>query len=408
MSLLNDMKDILNLAHAQGWVRTLRQGRSQAPDEPGLVSQLVSGSVGQALRSAMKASPPAGSTFATMSGTFIHQSPKVLLQGGAEVELGDLLLVVVNEATGRGRAGLFQAKKNSQPSSGRLTGNEQAQFGLYQAWPDFILKAPLFPPQHQHAVWKVGADPENGLYMAAYDGYAYDEDPLRALPTGDPSALRRWAPVAGPGRAGLVSFGQSLGVDMDEPTWRVGQIDHLHTSQSGVPCPTELAEYMHALLQETVGREFVIAGHRRNASYTSWTCWDDLINGLLEMGAHPAYRYSHIRTGVGSRQGVRHQALLLLSGLPARHLLAFDSYWRDFDGNPDLLDYHRCLLWHAHPGQSWPHTPEGLFLRTIADNCDSIEYVSGHAGYDNEFPAGEGAMDGERGMALVVQHKYAD
>ena len=108
------------------------------PQEPDYVSELVNG-LPEDLYKTLSVYAP-GYRFA-VSGVFCHQKPMALLETGGKVELGDLLIVYIEEnieAVLKSNALLLQAKRtNKVPYVVHY--DERNQLRLYEEWPKFEL-----------------------------------------------------------------------------------------------------------------------------------------------------------------------------------------------------------------------------------------------------------------------------
>jgi hypothetical protein len=324
MALIDDVRDIVNMAHAKAWEKTLASGISAAPDEPGIISQLVGVDVRNALTQAWQNHSAGTGTQVLLSGTFIHQKPYIKTNGN-RFEMGDLLLVSIHHgAAGRtvptGYATLFQAKKSSQRKTGPLTGiNEANQLNFYKAFTPFEIQSnvmsPLSPSTMQ--LWDIGDAPDCGCYLIAYDGHAYD------LPISPPQLPRLWEPTLGPGHATFVPGFAGNNSATLAPTMTISDVNaSTCTASVGVACVDELACFIADMLAPSGpvprGRPFT-----PNASATGNSSdWDLLMKEFLNMRTS---MYSHKRTGVGKSAGNRYRDLIFYSGQQGYDTLVNDA-----------------------------------------------------------------------------------
>ncbi|MBQ3301190.1 MAG: hypothetical protein IJH04_03455 [Eggerthellaceae bacterium] len=312
MALVHDLRDIINLAHARAWDAAIKHGKS-SPDEPGIVSQLVRSTTCQDMTAAVAKWPAAlGNTYATLSGSFIHQSPKVEFNFNGmrrTTEIGDLLLIAIDHANQSGTATLLQAKKSAQRSTGALAGgNADAQFHLYEQWPQFISANSTFP-QHSPRTksdWDLLVQPDTGSYLTVYDDHAYQVPPLAGS----------WAPQRGPRHAAFqTTFDCS--VQRDDASMTFGSPLAAGASiTTGVDCPSLLGDFMQALLLGRQGRPFQLLT-LPNAIFTDW---DHFIDEMLRLGAKASYTFNHAASGAKNQP--RHRVLALCNDFPAQALAA--------------------------------------------------------------------------------------
>lgn len=312
MALVDDLRDIINLAHARAWDAAIKHGKS-SPDEPGIVSQLVRSATCQDIAAAVANWPAAlGSTYATLSGSFIHQSPKVEFNFNGmrrTTEIGDLLLIAIDHGNQCGTASLLQAKKSAQRSTGALGGgNADAQFHLYEQWPQFVSANSTFPLHSPRtgSDWDLLVQPDTGNYLMVYDDHAYKVPP----------SAGSWAPQQGPQYAAFqTTFDCST--QQDDASMTFGSPLAAGASiGAGVDCPNLLGDFMEALLLGQQGRKFQLLT-LPNAIFTDW---DYFIDEMLKLGAKASYTFNHAATGAQNQP--RHRALAFCDDFPAQALAA--------------------------------------------------------------------------------------
>jgi hypothetical protein len=310
MALVDDLRDIVNLAHATAWQAANLVGKT-SPDEPGIVSQLVRLQTKNAIQTAV-ANWPAGQQYATLSGSFIHQSPKVTFSFNGNLrttEIGDLLLLGIDHNNHCGRGTLLQVKKSSQRTTGSLAaGNADAQLHLYQQWPAFVSANGTFPINSTLTAspWNLGIHPDTGNYMTVYDKHAYQVPPA-PLPG-------IWKPMQGPQFVNFKgSFDTAIPPDEASMTFGDAMAPGVNTN-AGVNCPKLLGDLMDGLLLQQQGRPF----HLLSAPNASFDDWDYFIHEMLNLGAKASYTFNHAASGAINVP--RHALLSFCSAFPAQAL----------------------------------------------------------------------------------------
>lgn len=307
MSLIDEIREYVNRSHAYAW----RAAHPTAPDEPGLVSALLSREMYQGLRDVLCRNIPP-STKLMVKGVFTHQTPKVKpVTGTKAVEIGDLLLIQQHFDTdpakpSTGRALLLQAKASLKPKTGSLnSGTQRTQFELYQNWPAFTGETRLATSPIGYSSWdftlpSAGSEPctAGAEYAIVYKKHAYR------------SALTspRWKGVlsAGPDHATLLAHSFS-----SKSTWVTGTCPPLPAhARGGVRCPMDFACTLSGLLAGSVGRSFN-PGVKSGRDH-----WSIFINEMLEMASKPEedYRYTNANQGVIS--GMRGRDLFMQAAAP--------------------------------------------------------------------------------------------
>jgi hypothetical protein len=315
----------------------------------------------------------------------------------------------------------LQAKKNTVQSTGALTVKEAVQLALYQTWPSFVLNGKLLSTSAKKKTWNISQNQQNGLYMIAFDGHPYIEEPSVIFPVHGSAPGRPWRPDLGPGHGSFSSFG-SFGPNQDEPTFRCGPIQAGNSAATGVNCTLDLAEFMLALFNkdQLTGRDFVLQGNPAAAGSPT-SDWDELINEFINLAAKSAYVYRHKRTGAGTNGAKprRHETLLSMMTTMApsvsRHLLAataleLNDLWFE---DPETI-----AMWLRgwRPTRPWlAQTPLGAVFNAISSDPSVYRAVDaifhgrsvGPPGFPSESHDEERDEPG-RGTHVLIMHKYDD
>lgn len=307
MTFQDDVRRYVNQSHANAW----RRAGAKAPDEPALVSSFLSrdmyGGLGKILRAWH------GSPFATVSGIFTHQTPKVrLLTQTQSTEIADLMLVHQHfSVAGRsvvstvGNALLLQAKRTGNPATGSVaSGTAALQFELYRDWAPFVgvTRLPSSPLGSNYwdfrssVVSGVPAPSKEGAYLTVFDKHAFSISHCKP----------QWAaPVSpGPAYAALATY-------PDDCTWSQGNAPAPGTPAiSGVDCPVDFGTAFAQFLAGKRGRPFTPG---INAGRDHWSIF---VNLMLRESAKSSTNYLYNSSNQGIRNAPRGQTLLLGSVAP--------------------------------------------------------------------------------------------
>lgn len=352
MALVDDIRDYVNRSHAYAWLNCT----GKAPDEPALISSLLSQEMYLGLRDALRKRLPT-TTDVSVRGIFTHQTPQVQMDGETQsVEIADLMLVHQHfnrpgHSLPYGNALLFQAKRTAARSTGSVnSGTQRLQFELYQSWKPFVGKGrlPPAPPGFLHWDFRHGnvvsqAKAVQGAeYLTVYDMQAYSVAP--ASPQWMASLLD------GPAHSSLVT------AYSDQCTWSAGGTpDPYATAADGVDCPLDFGRVFTGFLNGTHGRSFrpgVIDGRNH---------WSVFVNTMLLMSAAASSRYVYNSKNQRVVSRVRSREVLQLAAQTAMmHTLEaeldeFESRHRLMSGPTMHIPVFRRLYRGLQQAGSRPH-----------------------------------------------------
>lgn len=311
MSLIDEIREYVNRSHAYAW----RVAYPAVPDEPGLVSALLSKEMYQGLQDVLSRNIPS-STQLMVKGIFTHQTPKVKsVTDTKAVEIGDLLLIQQHFYTdpakpSTGRALLLQAKTSLKPKTGSLnSGTQRSQFQLYQSWPEFTGETRLATSPAGYSSWdftlpSAGSEPctAGAEYAVVYKKHAYNSvltDPCW-----------KGGVLPGPDHATLLANSFSSG-----STWVTGLCPLSPASaRGGVLCLMDFARTLSDLLTGSVGRSFS-PGVRNGEDH-----WSIFINEMLEVASKPGGDYLYTNKNQGVISDMRGRDLLLQAAAPILRL----------------------------------------------------------------------------------------
>jgi len=408
--LVDDFNDIVNYAHALAWSKTNSNGvMATTPDEPGIVSQLVSVDVANALTAAVQ-KHVGGSQVTHLRGAFLHKRPMVTF-GQKTIELGDLMLVSIDHPTGTGTATLFQAKKSFTQHAGPLSGPQDLhQLALYDTFPPFVFSSPNFSPKAPSgALWDIRSAAECGYYLDVFPEHAYA---LPALPV-NLSAPRPWAPVVGSNPANIATFGPGTNALLDKPTMYVGDANQQGCLPNpGVLCQRRLSDHMCGMLSLASGRPFTVSALGQNPALPDW---DNLVNEILNQ---VNYVYTHTATGFPKKSGQRHRVLCFASANPALDLYINDMYTNGSDWDALLVEsiayYYMAEPdfppWFTHPliqKNADPVLWSALQSSGLADSRRLRAARRRRPPDEPEYPDTSTEVP-ERGFGVLICHKFGE
>lgn len=307
MTFVEEVRRYVNKSHANAW----RRAGGGAPDEPALVSSLLSEDMYRGLCQVLATWRGGASTM--VKGIFTHQTPKVrLLSQNRSTEIADLMLVHqhfitqnghVAETTGR--ALLLQAKRTGVTRTGSVAGGTEAlQFELYRDWAPFEGVSRLDKAPAGYGSWNfrnglgvpATVAAEEGAYLTVFNDQAYSMA----------AAVPQWraAIVPGPAHAALCSAYPA------DCTWSQGVAPAPGTAASaGVDCPTDFGMAFEEFLDQKRGRPFtpgVVAGADH---------WSIFVNRMLRASARSgSYVYNSANQGI--QRANRGRTLLFNSVAP--------------------------------------------------------------------------------------------
>lgn len=314
MSLVDELRHLLNLSHLMAWEGALATGKPNAhPDEPGLVAEFFKPAIQSGIEKALRAHYGTGVNVEVHS-IFTHKTPTVQplttrlgpaggfvpIPGKTPVEIADLLLVrqhFVTSPTGthalsaQGKALLLQAKKNKSPDSGDVSsGNPLTQMELYRDWPPFYGKGRL-----DAGPWDFklnGSHRNYGEYLAVYDGQAHVATANSRALTITPAFSRSTYPSANPNKT----------------AWASGIVPPTTLPADHVQCSVDFSEALADVLTGSAGESFTAGVH--SGSYD----WSRFVNRMIQVGARGDYTFVSRRTNIKtpSRRGTTIQAFMAI------------------------------------------------------------------------------------------------
>lgn len=305
MAFADDLRDFLNLAHAYAWHQAQTVGKT--PDEPGLVSALISKPMLAELERIVRVNV-SPSTKVIVDGVFTHKTPTVkplVSPNSNSVEIADLMLVRqhINPTHGipfSGRAFLLQAKRNSHPNSGNVAiGNPLIQFSLYKNWPSFegttrLSKGALNSPNWSFPV--IAGNPY-GRYLAVLNGNAFTPPQPRSW-TGKP--LNTSTPP----------------YKLPEQTcWGYGEISAHTQPTTGVDCNNDFSTLLTDFIHGAAGIAFT------PGLFDPSDHWSTFVNEMLSHAYTPNYTFLSSRTGITQPHSRNGRISSFLAAQPIIHQL---------------------------------------------------------------------------------------